>query len=139
MAFEFDIPEDFMNSILQCDSEELCKNILKAGSKPLESSIKAEVPEETGDLKKSIKAGSPEQKNGVWQITVAPRGYSKHTFYGGKKRSRKYKLPHAAKLVFLEYGTSKQPARPLLTRATNNAEPEVLRKMQQEYERITEE
>lgn len=68
-------------------------------------------------------------------IQSYPHGYSTHYFYGGKNHNRKYKLSNAAKVIFLEYGTSREPARPFITKATNSAKEEVLRKMQEIYER----
>ena len=137
-TFSCNIPDDFLDSLLKCDSEELCKEILTEAAPELEKSMKKEIEKhnDTGELQKSIKAGKPFlNKNGFWQITVSPRGYSKNYYYGGKQHNRKYKLTNAAKAIFLEYGTSHQTARPFLTKSTNNAERGVINKLQENYER----
>lgn len=138
--FDFNIPDDFLKGILQCDSEELCKEMLTEAAPELEEEMKKELANhnETGDLQKSIRAGKPFiNKNGFWQITISPRGYSKNHYYGGKNHNRVYKLSNAAKAIFLEYGTSHQPARPFLSKTTNNANSNVIKIMQETFERLT--
>lgn len=138
--FKVDIPNDLLNGILQCNSEEVCKEILERAAEPLEESIKKELAnhKDTGDLQSSIKAGKPYlNKDGFWQITISPKGYSGHHFYGGKNHNRKYKLSNAAKAIFMEYGTSHQAATPFLNRATNNAQHDTLSTMQETFERLT--
>ena len=41
------------------------------------------------------------------------------------------------KLAYLEYGTGREAARPVLTKAVHAAEDEVIKKMQEVYDRET--
>lgn len=127
MGFSFDIPEDFMKEILECNSEEVCKEVLSAGVEPLVDSLKSglDTHKETGELKKSIKKGTPfEDKGGNYAIYARPTGYDTN------------KVANKLKLIQLEYGNSHQAATPVLNASTKNAEKEVLDEMQKKYEEI---
>jgi HK97 gp10 family phage protein len=75
----------------------------------------------TGALAKSIKAGKPLKNKYGWYASVFPTGEDERG------------VKNAEKLIYMEYGTSKQPATPVMTKAINDATPEVTEKMQQIY------
>ncbi|MDV3428357.1 MAG: HK97 gp10 family phage protein [Bacillota bacterium] len=75
-------------------------NALKAGAQPIFEDMKntTAFKDKTGDLRKALTVGKIKTKNGVKSIQIGiERGYVKY-FYGN----------------FLEFGTSKMPARPFI-------------------------
>ena len=76
----------------------------------------------TGDMAGSIKASSPRSTSEGLTVTVAAQGV-------GSNGTR-----NAEKMAYLEYGTYKQKATPVVTPAANAAEPKVHAKMQQVFE-----
>ena len=48
---------------------------------------------------------------------------------------RKVRVRNMEKMIYLEYGTSKQRATPVLSRATRRAEKDVISKMQEVFNR----
>lgn len=138
---EIDFPEDLLGGLLDTDTEELCKQMVDAASPILEESMKREIKsvlshDGSSELVNSVKAGKAKMsKNNAVIANVGPRGNSSHHYYAGKKKNRKYQVSNALKAIWLNYGRTGQPARPFLTKATNNAENAVVAKMQEIYEK----
>lgn len=136
-TFDFDIPEDIFPKSLTDNLEETCMEAIEEAEQIVVEEMKKQIEaavsdKSTGELVKSIKAGKPKQsKFDGFYGKVGPTGYSKSYYYGGKNKKRKYKLSNAAKLVFIEYGTSKQAARPVLMKIKNNTEKAVINKIQE--------
>ena len=76
----------------------------------------------TGDMIGSIKASAPKSIGSGLSVTVSAEGT-------GSNGTR-----NAEKMAYLEYGTYKQEATPVVTPATNAAEPKVHAKMQQIFD-----
>ncbi|MCR4657324.1 MAG: hypothetical protein K5770_14040 [Lachnospiraceae bacterium] len=122
----------------------IAETALNKASPYLKESLKREARnavrhEGDSEMVNSIKAKKAKKsKNGAWIANVIPTGYSSHTFTRTKgKKVRKYKVTNAAKMIWLEYGNrgGKQPARPFIKKATNDAEAKVLETIQNELDR----
>lgn len=101
----------------------------------------AEPHKDTGEMAASIKpTGVMAGKSGSYYICVRPTGYaSKRWKYtrkkdGGKVGSKR-PVRNMEKLVWLEFGTKKQTATPILKTATANAAPKVQKKLQEIFNR----
>lgn len=137
---EVNFPEDFMKEVLQADTGELCREMVDAASPIMVESMKKEMAavvshDGESEMVNSVKTSkATTTKNGAYISFTGPTGNSKKTYYG-KKRKRKYPVSNALKAIWLNYGRKGQPARPFLTKATNNAEAAVIAKMQEVYNR----
>ena len=79
---------------------------------------------DSGDMVKSIKkTGATAGKRGGYYICVRPTGKDKKG------------IRNMEKMAYLEYGVKGRPAVPVLTSAVKNAEPEVMKKMQEVFDR----
>lgn len=103
--------------------DEIAKNILTNSSKPLEDSLNRELMahKDNKDLIKSVRKIVKKSKYG-WFLMVRPTGKDKKG------------VRNMEKLAYLEFGTSKQPARPLLSRAMSRAESAVKELMQRNFD-----
>lgn len=96
---------------------------------------------DTGEMEASIKpTGVMAGKSGNYYICVRPTGYaSKKWKYARKKDGKgegsKRPVRNMEKLIWLEFGTKKQAATPILKTATANATPKVRRKLQEIFNR----
>jgi hypothetical protein len=143
--FNVEFPDDLLKQITRANDEGLCRKILKDAIPILADSVKSVIRAEhnrSGDLWRSIEAFEPyKTKDGYWVASASPTGKAKGQMKKGKVFARSKSgtmtsgqaLYNDDKLWFLEYGTSKQPATPVLTKATNNAYQDVVDKMQQTY------
>lgn len=87
----------------------------------------------TGELQMSIKAtkAKASPKGGFYAASL-PTGISESYIDAkGRKRYRKEKVRQMDKLAYLEYGTSKQAPKPVMTTVMNDSEADVLDKMQE--------
>lgn len=133
----FNVDNGFARMIERMDNfDEIAPKMLKSAGGILETYIKRGISkhDETGELYKSIALTVYKSKYG-WYALVHPRGYarSKRSSDGGRM-NRSDKVPNAQKLMSLEYGTRKQPARPFIQAAINNAANDVERVLWQIYE-----
>ena len=125
--FDFDVPDDFIRQLGNLtDVDRYAPQMIDEAVPILERYVKAETERHkvSGDMYKSIKhtkAGA--YTGGGYYATVRPTG-----------KDRKG-VRNMEKMAYLEYGTSKQPATPVLTKAMNDSEPEVLAKMQEVFDR----
>lgn len=127
--FDFVIPVEFLKQLGRLAEVEKYAPMMLEESAPIlvrttrAALISTAINDPTGDLVASIKASRLfHNKYGFW-MTVRPTGT-------GKNGTR-----NMEKAAYLEYGTSKQSARPWAARAQNDAESAVLAKMQEVFER----
>lgn len=123
--FDFNIPDGFIRQLGRlADVDKYAPKMIDEAIPILERNVKNETSrhKRTGDMYKSIqhtKAG-PTKKGGYF-ATVRPTG----------KDSKGVR--NMEKMVYLEYGTSEQPATPVLTKAIKDSETAVLAKMQEVF------
>ena len=125
--FDFEIPADFIKQLGKlADVDRIAPQMIDEAMPILERNVKAEVSKHvvSGDLLKSIKISKAKKtKNGGYYSSVRPTGTDKKG------------VRNMEKMVYLEYGTKKQPARPVLTKALRDSETAVLNKMEEVFKR----
>lgn len=141
-AFDIDFPSDFLGEVLETSAESICIEAIKEAAPILEESMKQTaravvLHEGESEMVNSIAASQPKKTKDETAIiaTVGPRGYSDH-YYTDKtsRKKRKYKVSNALKAIWKEYGIAgKQAASPFITQATQNAERNVIDKLQEAY------
>lgn len=137
MGMRMELPEDLITSLLRLEDEDFEIECLEVIQDDLVDSVKKELSKHdlTGDLVRSVKAKAITKNKNTdgYHVTAMPTGYSKNTYnyFSKKKGIRKYKVTNVAKAVWLEYGTSKQSAKPWLDKARKNVEPIVTQKWQE--------
>lgn len=90
--------------------------------------IKEKAPKSTGELRKSVKASKTKKlKDGAYIATISFKGYDKKTG-----------VPNQIKAAVAEFGRSDLEAKPFIRSATEEAEPEVLSKMQEVFNKEVE-
>ena len=141
-VMDINFPEDFLSELLDTDFDEIAEEALKEAAPLLEQSLKAsceKVIDHAGEseMVESITCSKPKRtKTDAWIINVGPKGNSRTKVYNSRNRKRKYPVSNALKMIWKEYGVAgRQPARPFITNACNNAREAVMRKMQEVYER----
>lgn len=124
---KFDIHgiDDFMKEISQIDIDRIAPKMLEESVPILEKSVRAESAKhrDTGAMKESIKATGANINARGHYICVRPTG-----------RDEKG-VRNMEKMVYMEYGTSKQAATPVLSPAVRKAEDPVTEKMQEVFNR----
>lgn len=144
--FDVDFPDDFLSELLETDFDEIAEEALKEAVPILEKTMKAEVKktiQHDGDseLVNSFKASKPKKtKTDAWIANVNPKGYSSTKVYTanskGLKKSRKYPVSNALKAIWKEYGIpGRQAAKPFITASVNASKMEIMRRMQEVYNR----
>lgn len=141
---DINFPEDFLAELLGTDFDEIAEKALTEAAPLLEQSLKTSCKrvikhDGESELVESITCGKPKRtKTDAWIVNAGPQGYSKTKVYRDtKNRERKYPVSNAQKMAWKEYGVAgRQPARPFITNACNNARDAVMRKMQEVYERM---
>lgn len=125
--FDFEISPEFIKALGRlADVERVAPKMIDEAMPILERNVKAEVSKHvvSGDLLKSIKISKAKKtKKGGYYSSVHPTG----------KDSKGVR--NMEKMVYLEFGTKKQPPRPTLTKALKDSESAVLAKMQEVFER----
>lgn len=125
--FDFQIPVEFLKQLGRlADVEKYAPQMLEAAVPILVRSVKASLTlsaykNPTGKMVASVKASRLFHNNNGFWMTVRPTGVDQG-------------VRNMEKAAYLEYGTSKQPARPWADRASNNAKEEVLDAMQKAFE-----
>lgn len=131
MQFELSGADVIMKQLKDLENiEDIAKEVVDEAVPLLESSLKNRIAEAadrgyaTGDLVGSIKGTKAKQNQyGVYAVISA---------IGNDRKG----VNNRAKLSYLEYGVDgKQEARPVLRKACNDVESEVLEKMQAAIER----
>ncbi len=125
--FDFEIPADFIKQLGKlADVDKYAPQMIDEAMPILERNVKAEVSKHvvSGDLLKSIKISKAKKtKKGGYFASVHPSGTDRKG------------VRNMEKMVYLEYGTKKQPARPTLTKAMKDSEAAVLNKMEEVFKR----
>jgi len=126
--FEYEVPDDLLNELKKLGSaaDEIASRMINGATPILEKQVKLEsekhrVSKDMYNSIKSTKAGP--HKSGGYYAIVRPTG------------SDSKGVRNMEKMAYLEYGTSRQPATPVLTKAINDSEQGVLAKMQEIFDR----
>lgn len=109
--------------------DEIAERMLNESVPILERHVVAETSKHrrTGGLVNSIKKTSAYKNKYGWFVTVRPTGKDKKG------------VRNMEKMAYAEFGTSKQPPKPILTKAINDATDAVTEKMQQIFNEVIEE
>lgn len=125
--------------------DELAEEMLTEAAPIIEDSMKKNLRKSiahSGDseLVDSVATSKAKQaRNGAYIINVNPKGKSKTKVYARGKKGRKHPVSNALKAIWLEYGIpGHQSPKPWLAATTNDAEAKVLDKMQEVYDKRTE-
>lgn len=127
--FDFQIPVEFLKQLGRlAEVEKYAPKMLEAAAPVLVRSVKSSLRSVTGSMAtgqmvNSIKPTKVFHNKFGYFLTVRPTGYDKNG------------VRNMEKAAYLEYGTSKQNARPWAARASNDAQAEVLAKMTEVFER----
>lgn len=108
------------------DFDEIAPKMLEEAAPILEKEVvrQASAHWDSGDMVGSIKkTGASAGKSGGYYLAVRPTGKDKKG------------VRNMEKMAYLEYGIKGRPATPILATAVNNAEPEVMKKMQEVFDR----
>lgn len=125
--FDFQISPEFLKQLGRLQDVDRVAPIMIDEAMPiLETNVKRELSlhKRTGDMIGSVKKtkAGPSKKGGYFAV-VRPTGTDRNG------------VRNMEKLAHAEYGTSKQPATPILTKAINDSTPAVLEKMQEVFNR----
>ena len=103
--------------------DEIAPKVLNGAVPILEKHVRAETAKhkKTGDLSDSIKKTGAIHNEYGWYVSVRPTGVDRNG------------VRNMEKMAHAEYGTSNQPPTPILSKAINDAKPEVTDKMQEIY------
>lgn len=124
--FDFEIPADFIKQLGKlADVDRIAPQMIDEAIPILEGNVKSEVSKHkrTGALANSVKKTKANKNKYGYYASVRPTG----------KDSKGVR--NMEKLVYLEYGTSKQSPAPTLTKAIKDSESAVLDKMQEVFSR----
>lgn len=116
--------DDLISELGEIARAQMARKMLTESAPILVNEMKAKAAGHhvTGDMIGSIKASAPKSTGSGLSVTVSAEGT-------GSNGTR-----NAEKMAYLEYGTYKQRATPVVTPATNAAEPKVHAKMQQIFD-----
>lgn len=120
--------DDLMKDLSQIDVDRIAPKMLEESVPILEKAVKAEAEKhkDTGAMEESIKATGADINAKGHYICVRPTG-----------RDEKG-VRNMEKMIYMEYGTSKQKETPVLSLAVRKAEGRVLEKMQEVFNREAE-
>ena len=145
--FSVDFPDDFISKLAKLGdkADKISMRMLDDSSQILGDALENEIRakhKDSGELADSITTSDAKQgKDGVWSVYAYPAGKSKKLMKKGKVYARSKSgsvssgeaLYNSDKLFFIEYGTSKQEARPFIQRVTNDVREEITENMQKIY------
>lgn len=126
--FDFQIPVEFLKQLGRlADVEQYAPQMLEAAAPVLVRSVKSSLQSvtsstATGELVASVKVTKVFHNKYGYFLQVRPTGKDKKG------------VRNMEKAAYLEYGTSKQAARPWAAKSSNDAQAEVLAKMQEVFE-----
>jgi HK97 gp10 family phage protein len=146
--FKAEIDVELINQLTRLGdrTDEIAELMLDDAGQILSDSLEAEIKSQhmdTGELADSITTRTYKDKNGNWVVWAYPEGKSKKLMSKGKVYARSKSgtmskgqaLFQSDKLFFLEYGTSKQPARPFIDRMVKRVEGKIISNMQKIFNR----
>lgn len=124
--------DDFAKELEELGNiDKYAPEMLKAAAPILEKELKGQVKKEanrgyaTGDLERSIKAKKPGKNEYGHYVVISADGKDRKGVRNNEK------------LAYLNYGTSKQQARPVISKAVQNSENDCLDAMQEKYNEVT--
>lgn len=124
--FNFNFPQGLIDQINRMGMlDEIAPKMLDEATPIIERNVKLELAQHrrTGDMIASVKRTKAKKtKVGGYYAVVRPTG----------KDSKGVR--NMEKIAHMEYGTAKQPATPVLTKALHNSEAEVAEKLQQVFD-----
>lgn len=137
--FDFEIPSEMFKQLFKLENiDEIAPKMINEAMPILENNFKSELSKHkrTGAMMDSVKRTKAKAtKNGYYAI-VRPTGEStKYMDDKGVIRDRKKPVRNMEILAHNEYGTSKEPPIPILTKAIKDSESGVLDKMQEVFNR----
>lgn len=141
--FDIEGIDDLMKDLGELEIDRIAPKMLEEASPLLEREVKAALfsHQDTGEMYRSIKStGAMRNKYGYY-LCVRPTGTSSGKKWknsrtkGGKRAGKTEKVRNMDKAAYLEFGTSRQPARPVFSNAARKAEAPVLDKMQEVFNR----
>ena len=120
--------DDILSQLDSMEREEIAPKMLKAGEPILERKVKAAASyhRRTGSMAGSIKSTGVKKNGSGHYLVVRPTGRD------GKG------VRNMEKMAYMEFGTSKQTATPVLTPAVQSSEEPVLEAMQKVFDEETE-
>lgn len=125
--FDFTVPDSFVKQLGRLsDVDRIAPQMIDEAIPILEGNVKSEVSKhrDTGAMESSIKKTKAKAtKNGGYYACVRPTGKDAKG------------VRNMEKMVYSEYGTSKQSPTPMLTKAIKDSENDVLEKMQEVFNR----
>jgi len=124
--FDFQIPDDFIKQLGRlADVDRIAPQMIDEAIPILERNVKSEVGKhkQTGAMVNSVKKTKANKNKYGYYALVRPTGKDEKG------------VRNMEKLVYLEYGTSKQASKPTLTKAIKDSEKAVLDKMQEVFDR----
>lgn len=109
------------------EPDELAPKMLEAAAPILTRNFVAalDAHSRTGDLRDSIRATTPKKGKTGWHLSVRPTGTDRKG------------VRNMEKMVYLDMGTSKQPARPVLSAVVSKSEGACIQAMQRVFDEAT--
>lgn len=124
MGFKMDIPSDFLEGLMAEPEEFVCE-MLDGAAPILVDALKDESKKhrDTGAMADSIKqeVKATKAKTGAYITVVRPTGKDKKG------------VRNMEKMMYMEYGTSRQVSTPVLSKAVQKSEKQVIEKMREIY------
>ncbi len=123
--FDIDFPDELVRQLEKLENfDEVAEAMLTEAEPILREEITSEASthKDTGEMVGSIKSQIKKNKIG-WFLTTYPQGKDSQG------------VRNMDKMMYIEYGTKDTPADPILSRAVRKAEPKVLAKMQEVFDR----
>ena len=141
--FDIEGIDDLMKDLGSLEVDRIAPKMLEEASPLLEQEVKAALfsHRDTGEMYHSIKStGAMRNKYGYY-LCVRPTGtasgkkWKNSRTKGGKRAGKTEKIRNMDKAAYLEFGTARQPARPVFSGATRKAEEPVYNEMQEVCDR----
>lgn len=138
--FDYRPPVDFIKQLGRLEEvDRYAPEMIDEAMPIVEKALKRNLEKHrgTGELIKSVrKSKAKKNKYGNYSAIVFPAGEStEYKTVKGETKARKTKVRNAEKLIYMEYGTKDQAAQPVIDSTINDAEPEVIDKMQEVFNR----
>jgi len=125
--FDFQFDQELTRQLERLGNYDNIAPLILNGAVPiLKRSVKAECAKHkrTGDMIDSVKETTASKNKYGWYVVVRPTGKDRNG------------VRNMEKMAHAEFGTSKQPPTPILTKALNDVRDEVTEKMQELYNEV---
>lgn len=123
-SFDMEGLDSLISELSSIEIEEIAPKMLEESAPILQANIekRAALHNRTGSMAGSIKATKAKAGKDGYSISVRPTGEDKKG------------VRNMEKMVYMEYGTYKQNATPILTQSVRESENDVLAKMQEVFD-----